>query len=196
LLDDVQECVDESLSRLFEQMDGTADREDIGHWPRWAAYAINGGSPTAVGLTRHADLNGSGSFSVHWRTPSSTVLGVHHDAPFLKNAITPQDPADKNPSVVNTAHMPLLGLFTWLTTGRKFALDEFLSWCLLAIRDNYPNDGTLQNLGQRREAWAFRNLSLAYRLLPDGHPHKDYLRTCVDRTLTKWETVDLQQGAA
>lgn len=168
---------------VYEQMDGTADREDIGHWPRWASYALNGGSPTARGMTHHADLNGSGSFSTHWRDVSSNTLGIHHDHVFLKQVATPQDPADKNPSIVNVAHMPLLGLYTWLTTARKFALDEFVSWCLVAVRDNYPNDGTLQNLGQRREAWAFRNLSLAYRLLPDAHPHKTYLRTCVDKTL-------------
>ena len=177
---------------LFPAMGATGDRYEIGDWPLWAAYSINGDGVACRAVTRAADINGSAAFSIHWRDPGADWLGVQHNHAIWKSgAGYPNDPNAKNPAQANVAHLPNLGAWTWLTHGRTAAAEELACWALQGVRDNWPADGTLQNLGQRREAWAMRQIALACTFLPDQHPQRAYLRSCIDRTRTKWTTAPL-----
>lgn len=175
---------------VWHDMGDTGSRDDIGWWPDWSMMLLNGGSTWADDLCRHADLAGSMSFSVHWRDGDSETLGLPHFHSWWKNAASAyvDDPKRKNPRESNVAHLPHLGALTWLTRRRALAMDELASWAACAVRDNYPNNGTLQNVGQRREAWAMRTIAVAATFLPDGHPLANQFASCLDRSFAKWET--------
>lgn len=175
---------------VWHDMGDTGARDDIGWWPEWALMFLNGGSTWAEQLCRHADLAGSAAFSVHWRDGDAETLGLTYGHAWWKNAASAyvDDPKKKNPLEANIAHLPHLGALTWLTRRRAFAMDELASWAACSVRDNYPNNGTLQNVGQRREAWAMRTIAVAATFLPDWHPLKGSFASCLDRTFSKWET--------
>ena len=169
---------------LFQYMPGAGNRHDIGWCPRWAYYALNGTSDTGRRVTEAADMNASGAYPVHFRDPATRELGLRHSNPWWTQMQF--KPRFSNPNVPNTAHAPLLGFTSYLLTGRKIFLEELVSWTCRGLRDFYPNSGVVQKMGDRKAAWALRNLVLTNAVLPDRHPLRGYLRTQLDKTAANW----------
>lgn len=164
----------------------TGDRADIGVLPLWSIAYLNGGSIAACNLQRWADTHGSCAFPIHWRDPLVDEIGVRHGHVVWKASATP-DVGIKSGEKADVAHHALVGALTYLATGNQVALEELRSWALLAARLAYPNDGTLQNPGDRREAWALRTIAIAARFLPDWDATKPYLQSTLTRTAAEWE---------
>ncbi len=174
---------------VYKNQPGTGDRRDIGWYPTWCLLALNGAAPPALQAARIGDLNGSAAFPIHWRDPSTGELGLRFDDPFWAAdgaRIVEHGDKDKNPLKPNVAHMPLLGFTTYLMSGRTAALEEFLCWTCHALRYQSPNNGILKSFG-REGAWALRNLVLAARFTPDGHPLKGYFAKALAKNLAAFE---------
>lgn len=163
----------------------TGDRADIGVLPLWSIGYLNGGSSAACALQRWADTYGSCAFPIHWRDPAEDAIGVRHNHVVWKAVATP-DVGVKSGEKPDVAHHALVGALTYLATGNELALEELRSWALLAARLAYPNDGTLQNPGDRREAWALRTIALAARFSPDWDPFRAYFASALTRTAAEW----------
>lgn len=170
---------------LYRQQGDTGDRHDIGSITVWQAALVNGGSEPAADLTRWGDLNGSGAFQVHLRETDEDV-GVRHGHPAWKSGNGFLH-SSSSLCKADIAHHPLSGLLTWLLTGDERAAEELACWSLQSVRNNYPNDGSLQQPGDRREAWALRDLSRAAVFLPDHFWSKQYCRDVLEKTALEWE---------
>jgi hypothetical protein len=168
---------------LYKAQQSGGDRADIGWVPLWTAALINGASDHARDLQSWADCNGSGAFSVHYRGGDAWPMGLKYDHPFWKQSAYPS----KKNTTANIAHHVTTGLWSWLLTGRERYFEELRSWACLSARDNYPNDGTLQNPGDRREAWALRSIVTCSRYAPDTDNVRDYMRNVLVRSAGEWQ---------
>lgn len=179
------EPVPGSAFPLYMSGGDTGDRADIGVLPLWSIAYLQGGSTAACSLQRWADTSGSAAFPIHWRDPAADEIGVRHGHVVWKSTATP-DVGIKSGKKPDVAHHALVGALTYLATGNQTALEELRSWALLSARLAYPNDGSLQNPGDRREAWALRTIAIAARFSPDWDPQRGYFATVLDRTASEW----------
>lgn len=170
---------------IYKYQPGTGDRQDIGWLPGWAMMALNGFSQSAERITCAGDGNGSASFPIHNRDMAHGEMGIDHGHSYWSKNIRHQ-PKFKNPRIPNTAHMALLGYTGFVLTGRKTFLEEMNSWTLYAMRDWYPNVGYPKGMGDRKGAWALRNMVLSATVNPDDHPLKQYFRQKVDSAASNW----------
>ena len=167
---------------LYGYQPSSGDRADIGWVSRWTSALLNGGADDARDLQTWADCNGSGAFSVHYRSGDAQPLGIPHDHAFWRSSAYPS----KKSQTANVAHHVTCGLWSWVLTVRERYFEELRCWSLLCVRDNYPNDGTLQNVGDRREAWALRSIAACRLLAPDVDSVREYLTDCLQRTARAW----------
>lgn len=170
---------------IYRSMGDTGDRHDIGTVTTWQAALLNGASSEATELTRWGDINGSGAFQVHLRE-SDDDIGVRYGHPAWKSG-NGYLHSSASLCKADIAHHPMLGLLTWMLTGDERCAEELASWACMAVRNNYPNDGSLQQPGDRREAWALRTLSRAAVFLPDHFWSKAYCREVLEKTAAQWE---------
>ncbi len=170
---------------LYRSGGDTGDRADIGVLPLWSIAYLNGGSEAACALQRMADTTGSAAFPIHWRDPALDEIGVRHGHPVWKSGFAP-DVGVKSGEKPDVAHHALAGALTYLATGSLTALEELRSWALLSVRLAYPNDGSLQTPGDRREAWALRTISIAARFSPDHDTQRRYFQDCLTKTAAEW----------
>lgn len=170
---------------LYAYQPGTGDRADIGWVPRWTAAMLNGGMQLAQDLQRWADVNGSGAFPVHFRANDDAPLGLSHGHKWWAGTRWWHGSPECVPDI---AHHAQAGMMTWLADADEDAADEARCWAYLAVRDNYPNDGSLQAPGERRESWALRTIAAYARFGPDDRdpPAKAYFRDVLARTAAEW----------
>lgn len=172
---------------IFKYMPGAGDRQDIGWYPKWAWLALNGDNFAAESLTLAGDMNASGVYPVHNRDMVTNSMGLRYHNPWWSNKLKFQ-PRFNNPFTPNVSHMPLLGMSSYILTGRKVFLEEMVAWTCYAIRDTYPNNGQIQNVGDRKAAWNLRNVAILAAILPDDHPLRGYFRGVLDNTAQTWST--------
>ncbi len=177
----------------------TGGRDDIGPLPKWAAVGLMTGDPGVMAATMGVgDL--AASFSVHYRdrdTGRAMSIDDHPTISLIAAAAKYSDPADKlpdctncdSPYTVDDAHQPSLVYVPYLLSGDSFYLDElyfWTSWNFIKQNHQYrKNDqGLLESLQVRAQAWSIRTLLHAAWLAPEGDKEQAYLADKVKNNIT------------
>lgn len=170
---------------LWGNQGDTGDRDDIGWAPTWTAGMLNGGHTEFLRLQAEQDCNGSGAFNVHFRDGDDQPMGVRHGHPHWAKGAPPR----RGTYVPDVAHHVTAGLWSWIMTARERYFEELRTWACFSVRLNFKNDGTLQNPGDRREAWALRSMATCMRFAPDDDAIRAYLRSCLERTAAEFDAM-------